>query len=407
MPIAATVARVKVICRHRENCRFQDRGDNYVRCLCPKSLYWFDGRKAVYEAAGTCDYETAKHRARDKELSFAASAVSAAPLPEAEPGKLVHEAVTEYLQAKKDVGMDVDYISWLTRILTSLADFCDRNAIPEMPDVKVTDLEKWRTGWTVGKSTATKWQCYTRSFFKWAMRRDYVKTNEADKLDGIRDGGTKQKQALTDAQLNIALDALELVEVWPKKRTKKQFRALILLQRWAGLALLDAVTTPRASLKRGADGFYRLFLRRDKTGVEVFATIPPAIGDEILAVSNPDNPEYLFWDGVCTKRGERVQPWIDLYGRLAKQKAVAALKDEQGKLPFSSHIMRHSFAAYLLLQGMDITDVAKLMGHKNTKITEAHYSAWSVARQERLADRSKEVFQRWEAAQSGGEAAIQ
>ena len=361
----------------------------------------------MYESAGTCDYETAKHRAKDKELSFAASAVSAAPLPEAEPGKPVHEAVTEYLQAKKDVGMDVDYISWLTRILTSLADFCDRNAVPELPDVKVTHLEKWRTGWTVGKSTASKWQSYTKSFFKWAIRRDYVKVNEADKLDAIRDGGTKQKQALTDAQLSIALDALELIPTWPNKRSKKQFRALILFQRWTGLALQDAVTTPRASIKRGPDGFYRVFLRRDKTGVDVNATIPPAIGDEILAVANPDNPEYLFWDGVCTKRGERVQPWIDLYGRLAKQDAVAKLKDEQGPLPFSSHIMRHSFAAYLLLQGMDITDVAKLLGHRDTKITEAHYSGWSRARQERLAERSKEVYQKWEAQQSGGEAAVQ
>lgn len=391
------VPRVKVICRHRDECKRKDKGTTYLRCDCPKTLYWcLAGSKPAYESAGTTDYQVAERRARDKEAEFAAVADGEAPKPE---GKPVREAVEEYLRAKTDVGMDVDYISWLTRILGSLADFCDRNAVPELPDVRVTHLEKWRSSWTVGKSTASKWQGYTKSFFKWAARRDYVKVNQAEKLDPIKDGGTKQKRALTDAQLSVALDALELVAKWPEKRSKRQFRALILLQRWTGLALQDAVTTPRASLKRGADGFYRVFLRRDKTDVDVNATIPPAIGDEILGVINPANPEYLFWDGKCTKRAELTQPWIDLYCRLAKQPAVAALKDEQGRLPFSSHIMRHSFAAYLLLQGMDIVDVAKLLGHRDTKITEAHYSGWSVARQERLSERSKEVFMKWQASQ--------
>ena len=80
--------------------------------------------------------------------------------------------------------------------------------------------------------------------------------------------------------------------------------------RWSGLAIRDAATLERSKLLADVDGWYKLFLRRAKTGVPVYASIPPDIAAELVATPN-SNLRYFFWDGAATnltgKELERVQ----------------------------------------------------------------------------------------------------
>jgi site-specific recombinase XerD len=46
--------------------------------------------------------------------------------------------------------------------------------------------------------------------------------------------------------------------------------------------------------------------------------------------------------------------------------------------------MRDTFAVEMLVAGVSLEEVAVLLGHSNTKVTEKRYSAWVRARQERL-----------------------
>lgn len=66
-------------------------------------------------------------------------------------------------------------------------------------------------------------------------------------------------------------------------------RALILLMRWSGLAIKDAVTLERQRL--GIDG--RLFLYRAKTGVPVYVPLPANLMQMLHALPN-SNPRYFF-----------------------------------------------------------------------------------------------------------------
>ena len=49
-----------------------------------------------------------------------------------------------------------------------------------------------------------------------------------------------------------------------------------------------------------------------------------------------------------------------------------------------AHRFRHTFAAELLMSAASLTNVAQLLGHSSSKITEKHYSSWIKGRQEML-----------------------
>jgi integrase len=58
------------------------------------------------------------------------------------------------------------------------------------------------------------------------------------------------------------------------------------------------------------------------------------------------------------------------------------------------HAMRDTFAVEMLLASVSLEEVAALLGHSNTRITEKHYSPWVRARQEKL---ERSVAKAWAA----------
>jgi hypothetical protein len=76
----------------------------------------------------------------------------------------------------------------------------------------------------------------------------------------------------------------------------QRLRALSLLMRWSGLAILDATSLERERLSTNENGDDQIFLYRAKTGVAVNVVIPNEVGDELRALPNP-NPRYFFWSG--------------------------------------------------------------------------------------------------------------
>jgi integrase/recombinase XerD len=83
-------------------------------------------------------------------------------------------------------------------------------------------------------------------------------------------------------------------------------RVLVLLMRWSGLAIKDAVMLERKALD--ADG--ALFLRRAKTGVPVFVPLPPAVFS-LLRTLPSANPVFLLeWEWRSAERRKRLWPQL-------------------------------------------------------------------------------------------------
>jgi site-specific recombinase XerD len=47
--------------------------------------------------------------------------------------------------------------------------------------------------------------------------------------------------------------------------------------------------------------------------------------------------------------------------------------------PHNPHAFRHAFARRMLANGMDISDLSRLMGHSSIQVTAKHYLCWTAA----------------------------
>jgi integrase/recombinase XerD len=169
-----------------------------------------------------------------------------------------------------------------------------------------------------------------------------------------------------------------------EQRTK--LRSLVLLMRWTGLAIRDAVTIERKQFEKNGKGFYQLFLRRAKTGNPVYCTLRSETVEQILSGGNTSG-RYLFVDSVPTKEKELdalVREWGYLFGKLSD---VSGLTDGDGQpYAFGSHAMRHTFVYWALNNDISTEDVAMLLGD-TLAVVAKHYSGWIAGRQERLTER--------------------
>lgn len=161
-----------------------------------------------------------------------------------------------------------------------------------------------------------------------------------------------------------------------------RIRALVLLMRYSGLRIQDAVTIGR---DRIIDG--KIFLYTQKTGTPVWCPLPPFV-IEALGRIPVVHHRFYFWRGESTKEGA-TKNW---------QKGLKSIFLSAGLPEGHSHRFRDTFAVELLLQGVPIERVSILLGHGSVKITEKHYSPWVKARQEQL---EADVRSTWEGQQSG------
>ena len=124
-----------------------------------------------------------------------------------------------------------------------------------------------------------------------------------------------------------------------------RLRALLMLMRWSGLAIRDAVTLERERLNENGE----LLLYRAKTGMPVFVKLPPDAAKalrEVPAGPKP-NPRYFFWSG----NGEKKSAVADWQRAFRKLFDTAGLKKPDGtKKRCFPHMLRDTFAIELLLR---------------------------------------------------------
>src|SRR5579859_2246579 len=153
---------------------------------------------------------------------------------------------------------------------------------------------------------------------------------------------------------------------YPDKVNAVRLRALVLLLRYGGLRIRDAVTLPRNRVRGD-----KLFLFTAKTGTPVYCPLPPVVMNAPNAI--PDST-YYFWTGA-SKPKSAVGDW---------QRSLKRLFTLAGVPDAHAHRFRDTFSVELLLAGVPIERVSILLGHQSVRITEKHYAPWVRARQEQL-----------------------
>jgi integrase/recombinase XerD len=336
--------------RHSPRCAHQSR--DYNRCRCRIWYDWnIDGRR-ITKPIGTRDWQRAQQLAREMEAEGRVLDPNGKTVT-------VERACEDFLADAKARGLREPSLYKYRLQLTRLKAFAADKGLTFISHFDLDNTAKFRESWT-NKGTAARKLESLRTFFRFCHDRNWIDSNPASKLK-MGKNEEPPVEPFTREQMQAILNA---IPQYPGKNNAVRLKALVLLLRYSGLRVGDAVTLDRSRIE------WRLFLRTAKTGTRVFVPLPQVVVDAIGACAN----QHPFWTGE-SKRKSVIGNWQRALKKLFKLAKVA------GGHP---HRFRHTFAAELLMAGASLTNVSQLLGHSSEKITEKHYSAWIKGRQEKL-----------------------
>ncbi|HEX5425769.1 MAG TPA: tyrosine-type recombinase/integrase [Candidatus Acidoferrales bacterium] len=248
--------------------------------------------------------------------------------------------------------------------------FCTRNGFAFIDELSLSHMGQFRSEWKDGPRSSAKKLERLRSFFRFAQKRKWVPENPAADLKAGKITLCPTLPFTRDEMYRI-LGAAEKYDSQcsgSALENARRLRALVLLLRYSGMRIGDAVRMSASRMKGN-----RLFLYTQKTGVPVNTVLPPFVVGVLNGIPSVAQDLY-FWDGT-SKVEIIVGSWRR---RLAK---LFELAEVQNGHP---HRFRDTFAVELLLAGVPIERVSVLLGHQSVRITERHYAPWVRSRQEQL-----------------------
>ncbi|MGE0393083.1 MAG: tyrosine-type recombinase/integrase [Vicinamibacterales bacterium] len=335
--------------RHRKTC--PQTSERYRRCACPIYVEGTVGGESIRKSLDLTSWTAATNViAKWNTAGKIGQVRSEVPT--------IAEAIEKFLDDARARGLkDATLRSYTNTLRNRLLAICARKGIRELRDLTVSDLRDVRSAWTLAASTQRMALEQIRAFMRFCEESEWIAKNPATRVKGPK---VEQKPTLPleDADVEKLLMACKTY-----RGDGERLRALILLMRYSGLRISDAV-----SLRRDRIQSDRLFLYQQKTGTPVNVPLPRFVIDAVLAASGP---EYVFWSGKG-KLGSALDDWARAFKSLSKLAGVES---------FHFHRLRDSFAVSLLEQGVDIEAVAVLLGHASSAVTRKHYNPWVRSRQ--------------------------
>jgi integrase/recombinase XerD len=348
--------------RHRKGCKHRPQGRKHRHCQCP---IWVDGNLAgveIRESLKLRDWQRAQNLVREWEARAQRPVESAA--------KTIDAAWEEFLadlEARKLADSTVRKYKLLNR---QMGKYTAGRGLRFLNELDLAAVGEFRGGWKDGPRSSAKKLERLRAFFRFGMRRKWTTENPAADLKAPRITLCPTMPFTHPEMLRILTAIEQYKDEFPGRGAEnaRRIRALVLLLRYSGMRIGDAVslTTDRI------DG-NRLFLYTQKTGVPVNTVLPDFVVKALDATPRVTD-KHFFWDGELNLE-TIVGSWRKRLVRLFELAKV-----ENGH----PHQFRDTFAVELLLTGVPIERVSVLLGHQSVRITERHYSPWVRSRQEQL-----------------------
>jgi len=185
------------------------------------------------------NWRSAEHKARQLEQQLE-DILTGRSRPDA---KTIKEAVELFLTSKRNENLAADTVYRHEQIMRSLAEFCDRQGILFIKDVTLAHLTMWQSEWTLKAPQARRSrQEKVRNFFKYCLANSMIATNPAvpEHWKSVKVKFNDQNvRALDPKEYEKILSSIELTKM--TDTNKARIKALMQLQRWSGLSLVDAV----------------------------------------------------------------------------------------------------------------------------------------------------------------------
>lgn len=367
---------------------------HYRRCHCPK---WIRGTVEeagfIRRSARTRSWEKAELKARQLERRaehcFTPGELAVRGTEgNAQERITIKRAVAAYADDEQGRKLHPDTVKQKRAFLERhFLRWCAQHGLFHLDEIQLEHLQKFRQSWPPSLVTAARWHQRLLSFFSFCDANGWLAGNPTTKLLCPPIPRTPPTDYFDRKQFQRILDAAKEYDYgggYDCCHRGRRIRALVLLMRWSGLSIKDAVGLKRTSL----DGRGILFLRRAKTGVSVVVPLPPAVVSELRHLPS-SNQNYFFWSGKGKLRSA-IQGYHRSFRKLFRIANIANHDDTPKRC--RPHMFRDTFAVELLLAGVPIDQVSVLLGHQSVKMTEKHYLPWVKARQKQLTNNVRHAW---------------
>lgn len=373
--------------RHRKDCAHRNSGRKYRRCRCPIWADGFIGRLEIRKSLGTRDWDEAQKIIREWE------AAGALPIRRDEQPITIEQATSEFIADAEARNLKDKTVYKYRLLFHQLIEFSQNHGIRFLKELDPATLRKFRASWKDQNLAAQKKLERLRGFFRFAIQNGWISVNPASEIKSPKVTMRPTLPFSRDEMMRILSAIAEQIEECqaPGKANARRLRALVLLLRYSGLRIGDAVS---CSVDRLANGKLRLYTQ--KTGTHVHCPLPEFVVKELEAIPKMSE-RYWFWSGngkFQTAVGDWQGRLLDLFkdmkvkqfarvNKITADEARKQLEEKGGRFAEGhAHRFRDTFAVELLLAGVPLERVSILLGHTSVKITEKHYAPWVRERQE-------------------------
>jgi site-specific recombinase XerD len=346
-------------------CAHADKGRAYTKCSCP---IWADGdvegRGHVRQSLKTRDWQRAIRK------------LAALEDPNAAQCKAITEATAAFEEHYHDRAPATR--SKLAVTMRELRTYCKDAGLSDLSEITLEHLDAFRTSRKLGPLATLRELGRLRYFFKFCLKRKWITDNPAADSEAPRNIRPPEVVPYEAAEVAKMLAAADGIGKAGYERLRA--RALILVLRYTGLRITDAITLERGRINDG-----QLLLHTQKTGGMVFLPIPTELQAALDSLPCPrgtvGQPRYFFWNGIMSKRATKG----------TAERTLAAVFKASKVAGAHAHRFRHTLATDILVKGGTEQDVADILGI-SPAIVRKHYAKWSQARQRRITDLMRAVY---------------
>jgi integrase/recombinase XerD len=350
--------------RHLKKCEHRSEGRKYRRCHCPIWVDGFIGGREIRQSLKLRDWNKAQDQVRDWEAEGQLAQRAAS-----EPATIEH-ACAEFERDAEARGLREPTLYKYRLLFRRLKEFARECGLRYLSELDLSRLREFRASWPNKNLAAVKKLEALKTFFRFAHDSSWIDDNPARKLKNpkVEHGPTLPFERDEVVRILAACEAYPQECGGGNAEYSRKLRALVLLLRYSGLRIRDAVMLSRDRIREG-----KLLLYTAKTGTPVYCPLPDVVVNALDAVLRPGSP-YYFWSGEA-KPKSAVGDWQRSLAKLFKLAKVPGAH---------AHRLRDTLAVESLLAGIPIEQVSALLGHQSLRVTERYYAPWVRARQEQL-----------------------
>lgn len=226
------------------------------------------------------------------------------------------------------------------------------NSLVYVEDITVEDVEEYMYYLVDERELAprsrNRYLFSLRSFFNYAVKKQWVKRNVAAEVDPVKVMEEK-KVALTKEEIEELLDAIDHPII----------HFAVALMSYSGMRVIEAKGLKMSDIDFERNRFLVNGKGRRQRYVPIAKALKPYLDDYLNHIRVDVDSDYVL---ATTKTGRLSAGYINL----VLHKATKKLGWDK---TVTCHTLRRSFATNLLREGVNVFAISKLLGHKSLKTT--------------------------------------